>query len=57
MPVVQRPSCPAAHAVTADDGASHALRCLAVLAGLSRAERERVLRHTMKPNRIKLQGT
>jgi hypothetical protein len=36
---------------TADEVASHALRCLAAIACLSRAEAERVLRHPMKPER------
>jgi hypothetical protein len=40
----------------AEEVASHALRCLAAIAGLSRSESERVLRHAMKLNRIKVRG-
>ena len=41
---------------TADEVASHALRCLAAIAGLSRSKRDCVLRHAMKLNRIKVRG-
>jgi hypothetical protein len=41
-------------AFTAEDVASHALRCLAAIANLGRAER--VLRHAQKLNRLKVRG-
>jgi hypothetical protein len=41
---------------TAEDVASHAIRALAAISSLSRSERERVLRHCLKLNRLKARG-
>mgnify|MGYP001604618818 CR=1 FL=1 len=38
---------------TADDVRGHAIRCLAAIAGLTQQERDRVLRHAVKMNRLK----
>jgi len=38
---------------SADDVRSHAIRCLAPIAALTQAERERVLRHALRMNKVK----
>ena len=47
---------PRENAFSAEEVASNALKCLAAVAGLTRQQRDRVLRHAAKLNRIKVRG-
>lgn len=38
---------------SAEDVRAHAIRCLAAIAGLTQAERDRVLKHALKMNKLK----
>ena len=49
-------SMPRENASSAEEEASAALKCLAGIAGLTRQQRERVLRHAAKLNKIRVRG-
>jgi hypothetical protein len=49
-------SIPRENAFTAEEVATNALKCLAAIAGLTRQQRDRVLRHASKLNRIRVRG-
>jgi hypothetical protein len=49
-------SVPRENSFSAEEVASAALKCLAAIAGLTRQQRERVLRHAAKLNRIRVNG-
>jgi hypothetical protein len=47
---------PRENAFSVEEVASAALKCLAAIAGLTRQQRERVLRHAAKLNKIRVRG-
>jgi hypothetical protein len=49
-------SVPRENAFSAEEVASVVLKCLAVMGGLTRQQRERVLRHAAKLNKIRVRG-